>query len=301
MPKSSFDPSGPHAVVFEDVAYGGPPDARLLARVYAPEGEPGPFPALIDVHGGAWSAFDRTVDAYFDRALAACGMVVVALDFRQAPAHRYPTAVADVIAGVRFVRAHADRLRALPDPIGVVGGSSGGHLALLAATRPHAAEFGTTPVVGADAAAIDPALAYALALWPIADPGARYRYLLDRIAAPRPAVGRFFRPEVLKLGHDAFFGDEAIMDAASVPRLVAAGEAQRLPPIWVAHPELDENVTRPMSDALVETYRRAGGDAELAAFPGVGHAFANFPSPEADVCIAGMIAFVARQLARHGG
>lgn len=300
MATPTFDPSGPYAVAFEDVEYGGPADARLLARVYAPVDAPGPFAALVDVHGGAWAAFDRTVDAYFDQALAACGMVVVALDFRQAPDHRYPTAVADVIAGIRFVRANAARLRALPEPIGLVGGSSGGHLALLAATRPYAPELGTTPVVGAEAPRVDPATSYVCALWPIADPGARYRYLLERIAAPTPAGDRFFHPELLKRGHDAFFGDVATMDAASVPRLVAAGEADRLPPIWVAHPERDENVTRAMSEALVAAYRSAGGEAELTVFPGVGHAFANLPGSAADACIARMVDVVARQLARHG-
>ena len=84
-----FDPTAPYEVAEEDVPYGGPADARLLARVYRPAGVAGPWPALVDVHGGAWAYFDRTADAHFDRALAACGMVVVALDFRQAPI-RYP-------------------------------------------------------------------------------------------------------------------------------------------------------------------------------------------------------------------
>ena len=96
----TFDPTGPYAVEFEDLEYGGPPAHRLCARLYRPVGVHAPLPALVDVHGGAWMHFDRTVDAYFDRALAACGMVVAALDFRQAPI-RYPTAVADVVAGQR--------------------------------------------------------------------------------------------------------------------------------------------------------------------------------------------------------
>ena len=86
------------------------------------------------------------------------------------------------------------------------------------------------------------------------------------------------------------------MAEASVPRMLAAGEAEALPPIWVAHPELDENVTLAMSEALVAAYRAAGGAAELAVFPGVGHAFANLPTPEANAGIAAMKAFLARQL-----
>jgi len=283
-------------VEVEDVAYGGPADARLLARVYRPLGAARSRPALVDVHGGAWTYFDRTADAYFDRALAASGLVVVALDFRQAPAHRYPSAVADVVAGVRFVKANAARLGVDPARVGLVGGSSGGHLALLAAIRPNAAAYATTPFVGGDAATVDARTVFALALWPIADPLARYRYLLDRIAHPRPAADRFFDAERLKAGHDAFFGDAATMHAASVPRIVAAGEAEAVPPIWIAHPELDENVTLEMSTHLAATWRGAGGTAELAVFAGVGHSFANFGGEHADACVAQMRAFIARHV-----
>ncbi len=143
---------------------------------------------------------------------------------------------------------------------------------------------------------VDARVDYALALWPIADPLARYRYLLDRIAHPRPAHERFFQPERLKEGHDAFFGDEATMAAASVPRLVAAGEAECLPPLWIAHAALDENLPRAIIDELVTSYRAAGGAAELVVFDGVGHAFANLPGPAADDCIARMRRFIASRL-----
>lgn len=286
-------------ITVDDVPYAITPDGEtLLARVYAPM-DGGPHPALVDVHGGAWSLFDRTADAHFDAALAARGTVVVALDFRQAPAHRFPSAVADVVAGVRWVRAHAARLRVRPDAIGLIGGSSGGHLLLLAAIRPHADEYGGTRWIGEPAtpagAPVDARVAFALPLWPIADPIARYRYLLDRIAHPVASSSPFFQPERLKRGHDLFFGDEATMHRASVPRVLADGEAQHLPPIWVAHPEEDDNVTLEMTEALVDAYRRAGGDAELAVFPGVGHAFANFPGDTTDRCIDAMAAFIARR------
>ena len=290
-----FDPTGPYDVAWDDRPYARPDGTELLARCYRPVG-PGPWPAIVDVHGGAWAYFDRTVDAHYDRALAACGLVVVALDFRLPPAHRYPTAVADVVAGIRWTKAHARELDARADRVGLVGGSSGGHLAVLAALRPHAPEFTTTPV---DAPAeVDATVAYALPLWPILDPLARYRYLLARRdAPPAPARDRFFQPERLLAGHDAFFGDAACMQRASALRVVEDGEAERLPPLWIAHPELDENVTLDMTERFVAAYRRAGGAVELAVFSGVGHAFANVPSKDADRCIAGMRTFVAQRLA----
>lgn len=278
MPRVHFDPTGPFAVDANDVEYARPDGTPLLARVYRPRGAAGPLAALIDVHGGAWNFFDRTVDTYFDQALAACGLVVAALDFRQGPAHRHPAAVDDVLTGVGFLRTSAARFDVDPGCIGLIGGSSGGHLALLAALR-----------AAADAA-------FVLALWPIADPGARYRYVLERLANPRPSRDPFFNAEVLERAHQAYFPSEAAMDAASVPRLVAAGEAERLPPIWVAHPELDENVTLDMTRRLVDTYREAGGTAELEVFDGVGHAFANLPGEAADRGIARMKDFIGRQL-----
>ena len=268
-------------VVHEDVEYARPDGVPLLARVYRPRGAGAACPALVDVHGGAWTYFDRTADAYFDRALAATGMVVVALDFRQGAAHPWPTPLADVIAGIRWTRANAAALGARPDGLGLIGGSSGGHLVMMAALR-----------LGAP----DVRVAYALPLWPILDPLARYRYLLVRRTDPRPAHDSFFQPDRLIAAHEGFFPDEATMHAASALRVVETGEAEWLPPIWIAHPELDENVTLAMTERFVAAYRRAGGDVELEVFPGVGHAFANFPGEAADACIARMRRFIARRI-----
>jgi acetyl esterase/lipase len=289
-----FDPAGRHEVRVDERPFAHPGGVELLARIYRPAA-PGPWHALVDVHGGAWTHFDRTADACFDRALAAGGLVVVALDFRMGPAHRFPAAVADVVAGIRWTKAHAEELGARPDRVGLVGGSSGGHLLALAALMPHAPAFATTPV---DApATVDASVAYALPLWPILDPLARYRYLLDRQRAPRVKPrDPFFRPDHLLAGHHGFFGDEATMAQASALRVVEDGEAEVLPPLWIAHPELDENVTLEMTERFVAAYRRAGGAVELEVFRGVGHSFANFPGEAADRCIARMAAFIARRL-----
>ena len=289
------DPTAPSAVVHEDVEYARPGGEPLLARVYRPEPRPdGLLPALVDVHGGAWTYFDRTADDRIARALAAGGMVVVALDFRQAPRHRYPTAVSDVVAGITWTKARAAALGVRPDTVGLVGGSSGGHLAMLAALRPDEPEFNATPVRGAQG--VDARVAYVVALWPVLDPPARWRYLLERRHDP---VRRdpFFHPERLIAGHEAFFGDEATMATASAQRMVERGEVDCLPPLWIAHGDLDENVTLPMTERFVDAYRAAGGTAELAVFAGVGHAFANLPGPASDACVAGMQAFIARTLA----
>src|SRR6185503_20572465 len=92
--KSEFE------VEIRDVEYqkaGGKP---MLARVYQPKG-PGPFPAIVDVHGGAWHNGDRTNNKGIDEILAKKGVVVAALDFRQPPEAGYPASIADVNLGVR--------------------------------------------------------------------------------------------------------------------------------------------------------------------------------------------------------
>ena len=291
---SGFDRSAPFEVVEEDLEYARPDGAPLLARIYRPAGYHAPLPALVDVHGGAWAYFDRRGDFYIDRALAACGMVVVALDFRQGT-HRYPSAIADVVAGIRWTKAQADALGVRPEGVGLIGSSSGGHIAMLAALRPSAPEFTTTRVAGADG--IDARVNYALPLWPILDPLARYRYLLDRRANPTPARDPLFHLDLLIAGHEAFFPDEDTMARASATRMVEAGEFECLPPVWLAHPELDENVTLPMTERFVRAYRAAGGMVELEVFEGVGHGFAIFPGEAADRGIARMRDFIARRLA----
>jgi len=284
-------PLGAYDVVVDDRPFAQPGGVTLLARCYRPVGAP-PANLLVDVHGGAWTYFDRTADAYFDRALATCGLTVVALDFRMGAAHPFPAAVADVVAGIRWAKAHANELDARADRVGLIGGSSGGHLLMLAALTPTA--FPGTAVDAPEH--VDARVDYALPLWPILDPLARYRHLLERVRNPTASRDPFFQAERLIAAHDGFFGDEATMARASALRVVESGEAEALPPIWIVHPELDEHVTLPMSERFAAAYRHAGGTAELAVFPDVGHSFANFPGDAADECVVRMCAFIAQRL-----
>jgi acetyl esterase/lipase len=297
-----FDLRGPYEVAHEDEVYASPGGSALLARVYRPRGAGDePRPALVDVHGGAWSYFDRRADAAIAQGLAACGVVVISVDFRQGAEHPFPASVSDVLAAVRFARLHATRLEVDPERIGMIGGSSGGHLCLLAGVKPRAPEFQGTAFAGQDGRPVDAGVAFVLALWPIANPLERYRYLLARRSEPESARrDPLFRPEHLIAGQEGHFGDEETMRRASLSEVLAAGEHQELPPIWVAHPELDENVTAAMTERFVASYRRAGGEAELEHFAGVGHAFANFPGDAADRGISRMRAYLARRLGVGG-
>lgn len=294
-----FDPAAPYEVEEVDVPFARPQGLELLARIYRPQGEPaGRLAALVDVHGGAWTRLDRTIGAPHGRALAACGLVVVAVDFRQGPSHQHPAAAADVAAGVRYVRANARRLGVDPTRVGLLGSSSGGQLALLVAVKPGAPEHAGTPIVGPDgsldAAPGDASVAFVLVLYPVADPLARFRYALTREHEPPQPSG--FNAAGLVASHRAYFPSEAAMAAASITRIVAAGEATALPPVWVAQPELDDNVPAAITEAFVRAYQEAGGPIEHAPFAGARHSFIQRPGPDTDKCVALMREFIGRQL-----
>ena len=89
-----------------DVEYQRLAGKPWFARVYQPKGA-GPFPSIIDVHGGAWHNGDRTNNAGVDRALAAKGIVVAAVDFRQPPDAGYPASICDVNLAIRWLKGHA--------------------------------------------------------------------------------------------------------------------------------------------------------------------------------------------------
>jgi acetyl esterase len=292
-----FDPSAPYEVTEEDVAYARPVGAELKARVYRPRGAPAsPLAALVDVHGGAWSRGDHTTGALHCRGLAASGLVVVSLDFRQGPAHKHPAASADVAAGVRYTRAHAARLGVDPRRIGLLGSSSGGQLALLQAVTPG---YAATPIVLPDgstgAGPGDDSVAFVLALYPVADPLVRYRYALSRRDEPPQPSG--FSAQRLLDAHHGYFADEAAMAEASVTRVASTGQARALPPAWVAQPLLDDNVPAAITEALVQAYRTAGGQLELATFPGARHTFIQNSSADTDKALTLMRDFIGARLA----
>lgn len=281
-----------------DVAYAAPGGVPLLARLYRPAGV-GPHPAVVEVHGGSWAGLDRTAGRLYCQALAGAGFVVASVDFRQGPQHQHPAASADVTAAVRWLRLTASEHGVDPDRVGLVGSSSGGHLALLAATRPDSAEHRGVPIVVGDRVVADPVVPAGVgcvaALWPPVHPLARLRYA--RAESARGAGGNGFRPELLVAGTEAYFGTEAAMAEASVARLVRHGQATDLPPAWVAYPELDRNVPRPLVDDLVDAWHGAGGAIEVTTYPGEVHAFGHRPGASTDRFVSDLAAFLRRHLA----
>jgi len=105
------------------------PAGAIPVRVYTPKGT-GPFPLVVYFHGGGWVIANLDTYDSSPRALAnGAGAVVVSVDYRQAPEHKFPAAPDDSYAATQWVMAHAQELNGRADKVAVAGESAGGNLA----------------------------------------------------------------------------------------------------------------------------------------------------------------------------
>src|SRR5215470_6241115 len=105
--KTAYDPAAKFELKVSEVEFYRTPKGRqLMARVYQPQG-PGPFPTVLDLHGGAWRRKDRLAEEPMDRAIAASGVLVVAIDLRLSEEAPYPASVQDANFGVRWLKSRA--------------------------------------------------------------------------------------------------------------------------------------------------------------------------------------------------
>src|SRR5499433_3819668 len=169
---TAYDPGKHYEIKVWDVEFRRNPARALMARIYQPQGN-GPFPALLDLHGGAWNNQDRTANAPMDENLAASGLLVVAIDLRRAPEAPYPASVQDANYGVRWLKSKARGWNGDAANVGVLGSSSGGHVAQLLGMRPRDGLYGAIPL--SSAAHLDASVAYIATRSPISDPYARYQ------------------------------------------------------------------------------------------------------------------------------
>lgn len=279
-----YDFSQNYGLWIYDIEYRRAGAESWLARIYEPQGK-GPFPLLLDVHGGVWGALDldRTLDALVDRALAASGMVVAAIDFRQAPRDPYPASVADVNYATRWLKVHARDFDADPQTIGGLGMSSGGHLVMLSAMRSHDRRYAALPLTSSPG--VDASLRYVIGLYPILDPYARYLF-----------AQQTNRADLIK-AHDAYFRTIQAMQEGNPTLILSRGEKVEHPPVLILQgKDADINVTVEMQERFATAYRSARGSIDLETFPNTPHGFTLRPGPATDRAIALMKAFIARQV-----
>ena len=245
-------------VEVRDLEYRVHDGGALLARLYRPLGA-GPFPAVVEVHGGAWASGDRLNNAPLDEALAKSGIVVLAIDFRMPPEHRYPVSIADINFATRWLKAHAAEFGSRRDLVGGLGTSSGAHQLLLSALKPRDPRYAALPL--AEAPGEDARLPYLVLCWPISDPLARYRMVREK--------GNTRLVEA----HDAYWRSEEEMAEGNPQLILERDEAGALPPAIVVQGTADDNVTPDMADRFAAAWRACGAPLELHKFEGQPHTF----------------------------
>jgi acetyl esterase len=270
----------PYEFVVKDIVYHRDGKPRL-ARLYQPAGS-GPFPAVLQVHGGAWNNKDRTDGQNVALDLAAAGIVVLAIDFRNAPEAPYPASLQDINYGIRWLKAHAGEFGSSAGQVGAYGTSSGGHQILLAAIRPDDPRYRALPL--ADAADMDAKLAFVVSGWGVLFPLERYK------------LAKAKGDETLAKGHDVFFGSEATQIEATPALIIERGEKVFLPPALVFQGTQDQWTTVELAQRLATDYRGAGGTIDLALYEGARHTFVNeHPfDPNSVKAVATMIAFIKK-------
>ncbi|MBL9188901.1 MAG: alpha/beta hydrolase [Opitutaceae bacterium] len=238
------------AEVRRDVEYGRAGGERLLLDACVPDGA-GPFPVVILVHGGGWRRGDKAgsdvpgngadITPWF-APLTHAGFAWLSINYRLAPAHRWPACLEDLQTAVRWAKAHVAEFRGDPRRIAIFGHSAGGHLATMLATR-SADDTRVQAVVGF-AAVTDH----------------------EQSLAKRGGLGE---------GVQALLNLPAEVTPQSLNALRAISPINRvrpgMPPILLLHGEADETVAIAQSVAFQKRVRAAGNTCDLIALKGAPH------------------------------
>jgi len=224
-----------------------------LVRLYQPGGA-GPFPTIIDVHGGAWHNGDRLNNSGIDRELASRGILVAAVEFRQPPEAGYPASICDVNLATRWLKVHAAEFNGTAR-IGAFGNSSGGHQVVLSGLRPRHSAYSALPLE--KHSDIDASLAYVIAGWPVICPLYRFRFAKE-----------LNRQEFIKAHIDYWRTEEAMAEGS--PQTIIDQEKEiELPPILFMLKANDKNHPLEMQERFIASYRKRGGQIEVHTFEGL--------------------------------
>jgi acetyl esterase len=264
------------------------PTGDLPARGYWPSKEKG-LAIMLYWHGGGWQmgnvdSVDRPVRAFVKRA----NLIVISTTHRLSPEHKYPTAVEDGYAAVRWLGEHAAELGGDPARVIVGGESSGGNVAAAVALK--AREMG------------GPAIAHQFLVTPTVDPD------LERQSCIAYGENHLLTKLMLKLVWRRYLGPELSrhLDAKeydSIPELAAplrAATLAGLPPATVIACECDPHCDEDQEYAA--RLQQAGVPTTLRTFPGLTHGALNFAGVSAaaqrySVEVAELLAEAARETA----
>lgn len=281
-----------YEVDIQDVEYLRHGDAPLLARLFRPVGD-GPFPIMVELHGGAWVRGDRLNGNAANELLARNGVIVAALDFRVPPVASYPASFADIHYGIRWCKTQAESWNGIGGSIGAMGTSSGAHQAMLLGMRPNDPRYAS--LSGSNGASdVDGALGCVIMVSPVIDPLGRYRYAKGLRDDCTPPAGMAERVGPM---HDLYWETEEAMAEAAPARALAAGERMELPPTLCLARSYEEAHPRPDLDEFIAQYRKAGGPIDVHIFEGAGERILeDVSTPVAQEAIERMTAFIRQRL-----
>ena len=280
-----------YEVQIEDVEYLRHGDKPFLARLFKPQGS-GPFPVMVELHGGAWVNGDRENGNVANEALASNGVIVAALDFRVPPEAPYPASLADIHYGIRWCKAHAEGWNGISDKVGTMGTSSGAHQAMLLGMRPHDSRYAALSLTNG-ATDVDGSVGCVIMVSPVIDPLGRYHYakgLRDDVKPPE-SVG-----ERTVAMHDMYWVTEEAMAEGAPARILANGERTELPPTLCLARDYEAAHPRPDLDEFIMQYRKAGGQIDVTIFEGEGSVLGDLSTDVAQDALEQMTAFIRKNL-----
>jgi len=278
----SYDPAAKFDLKVTDVPFRRNAAGRnLFARVYQPDGA-GPFPMVLDLHGGAWTRKDRFAEEPMDRALAASGVVVVAIDMTLSGEAPYPANVQDANYGLRWVKAKAAEWRGDPASAGIYGSSTGGHIAILLAMRPRDPRYNAIPLEVASN--VDAGVAYVACRSPITDPYARWQQ-----------AEKMKRDTLINASKQYFQPWDSIHES-NPQEMLERREPVTLRPLLIMQGDLDDNVLPATQKKFADTYRAAGGDVRYELFEHSEHEWTGKPGPQTTRAQEMVKAFIAQKI-----
>lgn len=224
---------------------------KLRLRVYRPEGT-APFPLLVFYHGSGFVLCSLdTHDGMCRNLCAGAGCVVVSVDYRLAPEHKFPAGPDDCLAATRWVASHAAELGGDPAHIAIGGDSAGGNMAAVVALRLRD-EGG--PVVRGQ-----------LLIYPVTE-----HYSRPTPSYEENAEGYGLTRDTMRWFWDHYLAEPSQGDDKLAAPL-RAKDLSRLPPALVVTAEYDP--LRDEGEAYVARLREAGVATECARYDGMNHGF----------------------------
>ena len=251
------------------------PASEIPVRIYQPHGG-GVKPVLVYLHGGGWVI--GTLDSYDAtcRELAqGAGCVVVSVDYRLAPEHRYPAAPEDCYAAVKWVAANAASLGADPQRLAVGGDSAGGNLSAVVAQMARDRR--------------GPAIRFQLLIYPVTDADFTRRSYVDN------AEGYLLTTASMHWFWDHYLPSKS-QRAEPYASPLRAPDLTGLPAAWVCTAEFDP--LRDEGEAYAKRLQDAGVSTTLTRFDGLIHGFVSMGlvAPRAQAAIDEAVAALTKGL-----